>query len=337
MMKRCFVLIAPGVYALYTPQGDRHEACVVEVPDTAVMVPVDGGIELHHHDGHIDAIQTPRHCHEDAVALSLAGVMQPNQWIDEAGFTYNDGFDLMTGYNNIPDAPKSNPGTDYWFLGMQNMRGGPVSILQPVLTYRSSWTAASWACCPSNITTTGNTISAGKEGDRMYGSMIRTKSDTWQILTTVNGQTSTLNAQVGPWSYTWAVATFEDYGVSQCSQLPEKAVVFDSIVLKDSKGKQVTPSWKLSGTTMCNGRTMSPRPDVVSIQHGNVPPSPIPAPSPTPTPTPTPSPMPVPTPSPTPVPGTCHAVSSVVTDDWCEDNCAAGFCPSDLCKCDTLV
>merc|ERR1712048_691724 len=202
------------------------------------------------------------------------------------------------------------PGTDYWFLGMQNMRGGPVSILQPVLTYRSSWTAASWACCPSNITTTGNTISAGKEGDRMYGSMIRTKKDTWQILTTINGKTSTLNAQVGPWAYTWAVATFEDYGVSQCSQLPEKAVVFDTIVLKDAKGTEVTPSWKLSGTTMCNGRTMSPRPDVVSIQHGNAPPSPIPSPTPSPT------------------PGSCHAISSVVTDDWCSANCASGFCPS---------
>merc|ERR1712203_1222978 len=273
----------------------------------------------------------------DSVAVNLAlkkSGEQPNQWIDEAGFTYNAGFSKMTGWNNIPDAPKSNPGTDYWFLGMQNMRGGPVSILQPVLTYRSSWTAASWACCPSNITTTGNTISAGSEGDRMYGSMIRTKSDTWQILTTVNGETSTLNAQVGPWAYTWAVATFEDYGVSQCSQLPEKAVVFDTIVLKDESGKQVTPSWKLSGATMCNGRTTSPHPDVVSIQHGNASPSPIPAPSP-PAPTPAPVPTPTPTPLPTPTPsGSCHAISALATDDWCKANCGAGNCPADLCKCD---
>jgi len=288
MAFRILSVVAPvGVVSLYTPQGDRHESCVVEVPDSATMVPVDGGIELHHEDGSVESIKTPDHCHSDEVALTLAGAMQPNEWIDEAGFTYNDGFSVMTGYNNIPDAPKSAPGTDYWFLGMQNMQGGPVSILQPVLTYRSSWTAASWACCPSNITTTGNTISAGKEGDRMYGSMIRTNSDTWQILTTVNGQTSTLNAQVGPWAYTWAVATFEDYGVSECSQLPEKAVVFDTIVLKDAKGSDVTPSWKLSGGTMCNGRTTSSRPDVVSIQHGN-------GPSPTPTPTPTPTPSPTP-------------------------------------------
>jgi len=262
-------LAAPlGVLSLFTPQGERHESCVVHVPETAVMVPVDGGIELHHANGTVNSIQTPVHCHEDDVALKMAGAMQPNEWIDEAGFTHNDGFSVMTGYNNIPDAPRSNPGTDYWFLGMQNMQGGPVSILQPVLTYRSSWTAASWACCPSNITTTGNEISAGQEGDRMYGSMVRTKYDTWQILTTINGQTSTLNAQVGPWAYTWAVATFEDYGVSQCSQLPQNAVVFDTIVLKDGAGHDVTPSWDLSGPTMCNGRTLSPTPDVVSIQHG---------------------------------------------------------------------
>jgi len=44
-----------------------------------------------------------------------------------------------------------------------------------------------------------------------------------------------------------------------------------------------------------------------------------------------PSPSPSPGPSPS---GQCHAVSAVVTDDWCTDNCAMGYCPSDLCKCD---
>merc|ERR1712048_846519 len=117
-------------------------------------VPVDGGIELHHADGHVESIRTPSHCHEDTVALKMAGAIEPNQWIDEAGFTYNPGFSVMTGYNNIPDEPRRAPGTDYWFLGMQNMRGGPVT--------------------------------------------------------------------------------------------------FDTIVLKDADGKQVTPSWDLSGPPMCN-------------------------------------------------------------------------------------
>merc|ERR1711953_657123 len=53
--------------------------------------------------------------------------------------------------------------------------------------------------------------------------------------------------------------------------------------------------------------------------------------SPTPIPTPAPAPVPSPTPVPTPTPGHCHAISAVVTDDWCEQNCALGFCPTDLC------
>merc|ERR1712130_1089965 len=118
-----------------------------------------------------------------------------NQWIDEAGFTYSAGFSEMTGWNNIPDAPSSEPGTDYWFLGMQNNGDGPVNILQPVLTYSGSeWTAASWACRPSNITTTGPTIGPFREGDQMYGAMTRTNGYTWKIDTVINGQTSTLNA-----------------------------------------------------------------------------------------------------------------------------------------------
>jgi len=70
-----------------------------------------------------------------------------------------------------------------------------------------------------------------------------------------------------------------------------------------------------------------------TLSSGPVPPSPTPTP-PTPTP-PTPTP-PTPTP-PSPTPGHCHAISALATDDWCNTNCAAGFCPADLCKCDSTV
>jgi len=52
---------------------------------------------------------------------------------------------------------------------------------------------------------------------------------------------------------------------------------------------------------------------------------------------PTPTPTPTPSPSPSPSPSGCHAISPVVTDDWCSSNCALGFCPSDLCDCDHSV
>lgn len=78
-------------------------------------------------------------------------------------------------------------------------------------------------------------------------------------------------------------------------------------------------------------------PGAIFALYGEPTPSPTPTPMPSPTPTPTPTPAPTPTPTPTPTPGSCHAISAVVTDDWCVANCAAGFCPSDLCKCDGVV
>jgi len=68
--------------------------------------------------------------------------------------------------------------------------------------------------------------------------------------------------------------------------------------------------------------------------------TPIPTPSPTPSPAPMPIPSPEPTPTPTPSPtpsGKCHAISPLVDDDWCTSNCASGFCPTDLCKCDSVT
>jgi len=52
---------------------------------------------------------------------------------------------------------------------------------------------------------------------------------------------------------------------------------------------------------------------------------------------PAPGPTPGPQPSPGPSPGGCHSISPVCDDDWCRSNCAAGFCPSDLCQCDYVV
>merc|ERR1712048_882189 len=45
------------------------------------------------------------------------------------------------------------------------------------------------------------------------------------------------------------------------------------------------------------------------------------------------TPTPTPPPSPSPGPSACHAISATVSDEWCANNCAAGFCPADLCSC----
>jgi len=64
------------------------------------------------------------------------------------------------------------------------------------------------------------------------------------------------------------------------------------------------------------------------IAHDPSPPAPAP---PSPGPAPTPRPVPPTPPQPSPSPGQCHAISAVVTDEWCVNNCALGYCPADLC------
>lgn len=87
-----------------------------------------------------------------------------------------------------------------------------------------------------------------------------------------------------------------------------------------------------------NGKVMLVGPD--GAQHfrcvrisGPTPPSPPPVPSPMPVPTPAPTPGPMPSPTPA---GSCHAISPVVSDDWCTSNCHASppNCPEGFCSCD---
>lgn len=49
---------------------------------------------------------------------------------------------------------------------------------------------------------------------------------------------------------------------------------------------------------------------------------------------PPPPPTPAPPPPPTPPPPPCHAISQLVTDNWCNANCPAN-CPANLCQCNS--
>jgi len=51
---------------------------------------------------------------------------------------------------------------------------------------------------------------------------------------------------------------------------------------------------------------------------------------------PPPPPAPTPPPPPTPPAGPCHAVSQLVTDQWCNANCPTN-CPASMCQCNSMV
>jgi len=351
-MKFAFALFnAVGAELVPTPHGFRPAECVVEIPDGATFHESDGGLTIEHADGQKQFTAVHPSCHTDDVALkmahrrSLSASASSNatvrQWMDNAGYTYRSGYSKFSGNYNIPKDPKNGRGQIlYYFIGLENTGGGPVNILQPVLGWQGQWTLASWACCPSNISTTSRTISGLKAGQLVEGNMERTGPSTWKIDSTINGQTTTLQPRVGSYNYIWADVTLEIYSINSCDQYSTGTTHFTDMALTGSGGESVTPKWTQPSGTECGGTVNILDTTRIDIFHngGDGPgPTPTPSPTPSPTPRPTPTPTPSPAPTPSPTPGSCHAISSVVTDDWCTANCASGFCPSDLCECDRVV
>lgn len=204
--------------------------------------------------------------------------------MDNAGYVYNLGYSKFSGSYNIPADPKNGSGQVlYYFIGLENTNDGPVNILQPVLGWSSDgnpgWTLASWACCPSNISTTSRMISGLQAGQLVEGNMERTSASSWRIDSTVNGQTTTLNPTVGSYGYMWADVTLEIYTIDRCDQYSNGKVHFTDMKLTGSGGESVTPHWTQPGGTECRGKVDILDARTIDIYHNGGSPSPSPTPS----------------------------------------------------------
>jgi hypothetical protein len=268
---RVLAVVPLLVSAVPTPHGDRPAECVVEIPDGATFFEADGGLTIEHGNGTLETMFVHPKCHTDEVALKLARRRsgdEPNEWKDNAGYTYRSGYSKFTGKYNIPSDPRSGGQILYYFIGMENTGGGPVNILQPVLGWHGNgWDLASWACCPSNISTTSRTISGLQAGQTIYGAMERIDGSTWKIDSTVNGQTTTLTPRVGSYNYIWADVTLEVYSVNQCSQYSDGTFHFTEMELTAADGQVLTPEWTQPSATECQGKLAIHDAKTIDISH----------------------------------------------------------------------
>jgi hypothetical protein len=152
----------------------------------------DGSLGVEYANGIFEKFVVPDSCHEDMARMMKERDLKmngPNAWLDNAGW-YPPGKDMskFTGDYIVPAGDPARGGcTLYYFIGMQNNGQGPVNILQPVLAYQGSgWTYTSWICCPSNISTTGNTVRT-TAGATLGGSIVRVDSNTWDVSGTAGG------------------------------------------------------------------------------------------------------------------------------------------------------
>jgi len=282
-----------GAKLIPTPHGYRPQECVVEIPGGATFFESEGGLAIDHADGRREMIPVHPACHTDDVALKMAhrrdlassatGNATVGQWMDNAGYTYASGYSKFSGSYNIPTDP--DVGKEqilYYFIGLENTDGGPLTILQPVLGWvNGEWTLASWACCPSNISTTSRELSGLSAGQIVEGNIVRTGSSTWKIDSTVNGQTTTLQPTVGSYNYVWADVTLEIYSISGCDEYSSGTVHFTDMQLAGSGGEAVTPAWTQPGGSDCQGKVDILDPTRIDISHnGGAGPTPSPGPPP---------------------------------------------------------
>lgn len=258
-----------------TPHGSRLKECVYQFPQgTTIGENPDGTVSIEYNNGTTEIITPPHQCHKDMARLMNEwknnNRAEPNQWLDNAGW-YPPSRDIskFTGTYTVPEGdPATGGAVLYYFIGLCNEGDGKVNIIQPVLSYQGKgWTYASWICCPSNITTTGNTVRT-KAGATIKGYMERIDKYTWDVYgTNENGEKTDLKQKVGGYKYTWADVTMEQYSYSKCSQSPKGPIRFFDMKIYNGEKKLITPEWKGTGKTMCDGTLIIKSPSEVTIEH----------------------------------------------------------------------
>lgn len=327
-MKVAAFFVAPVAAWVRVPGGAWvHESCMHHIPNGQVVDVPDCPFPTYPADEY-----TPN---GDNMELNAAGPRV--QCYDQKAYsTATSEFTQLNASFIVPPMPKRDVGqTVFLWPGFKAI--APVimkPVLQPVLqSYNGrSWQLQSWGVGIPAGTMTGPAIDV-REGD-LITSYMDLVGDTWTVYgqNTRTGQESVLRLSkrqaCSGCSYTNAVFVSENImSLNQCDLYPNNhGIEFKDIVVNGQVDHNT--EWKSGfdcGSPDCQQQVISSDKgkSVRLTWNGGQPP--VPTPSPAPTPTPSPS------------PGQCHAISAVATDDWCVANCAAGFCPADLCECDRSV
>jgi len=266
-----------------TPFGIRRRECVIEVDhESNVRTLPHGDLEIT--NGLKKSVfSPPSHCGDDIEQIrnkfnSKRQIKSQNYggWLDYGGWyppPQQSNLASFTSTYTVPGNPINMQGSQvlFYFIGMQdNDAPNAVNIIQPVLTWGNGynqWYIKSWACCPSNITVSSPAVFGPGPGSLIQGVVTRISPSTWRIVSTWNGQSTTLNAQVGDYNYNWADVTLEVYTISSCNDFATGRAVFNQLVLKDAQGQTLNPQWQFTGQTQCNGVIQQTSPTSIYIQH----------------------------------------------------------------------
>ena len=252
-----------------TPNGFFHPSCIVQLADDEVM---RGDAVIERSDGTRRAAapcalphyNMRGHSSVDPQAEAVAQATgEPaaalKGWV-ESVYAYTPPVGYLSVQFQVPRTPLTTKSeVDFWFPGTEPLKApsSEFAILQPVLAWGQSgiakWTIQSWACCLKNTTLNSAPVDV-EPGDTITGTMQASNCDAagqcanWRITTKDErtGASTTLNTADGSAvAEDWLFGgVLEIYGVNTCAQLPPNGVfTFSNIVVKDTKGNPIVPSW----------------------------------------------------------------------------------------------
>jgi hypothetical protein len=110
--------------------------------------------------------------------------------------------------------------------------GTNTPVIQPVIELNDldagTWDAASWNCCPQGYVFHSAAITDVQSGEVVTGAITQTgaASFVYSIVTTVSGQSTTLNVDLSTmpyWQANWIEVIYEAYYVTSCNQVGLRA------------------------------------------------------------------------------------------------------------------
>jgi len=303
----CFLFtLLPVAYTkiVLTPFGYRPQECVIEVPHGSTVIPGEGDqlvittpSTTENAPAEVSYYTAPAHCGDDMQRIYEKRVLRKpvdvekdiigdddvgdpkatNGWLDYVGWYPPQGENSLKSFTAtyvVPMDPQNKSGTQvlFYFIGMQdNDSPSALNILQPVLTWGNGyneWYIKSWVCCPKNITVSSPPVFGLTGGSQFNGIISRESPSTWLVDSNFNGKHTSLNAQVGDYIYNWADVTLEVYSVNNCVDFAMGKAYFNALVLTDSQGQTLSPSWQnLSGATLCGGSIVPNGQNSYVIEH----------------------------------------------------------------------
>ena len=264
-----------------TPFGEFPAECVIEHPsgttlekaekNTVRAILPDGSAKLHKANPTCETALRENFNHimsiikkqEKGVQIGSDTLPISWSWFNFASWSSSQDLKKFTATYTIPNNPEEISTSEvlYYFIGVIDTSGNPLTILQPVLGFQgnngaSGWSIASWNCCSANQIHKSETISNLQPGDTIYGKIEKTDSNHYTITTTWKDRPTILTTYTGTNHYTWNNVALEVHNIDKCSNFAKGPIVFSKLYLQGINDAQMIPNWILlppNGTTECNG------------------------------------------------------------------------------------